>query len=51
MVADAHPLTSERIKHLASEALSHPRALNPGEIQELGASVMRHIEPRNGGDV
>ena len=40
------PITSQKIKHLAGEALKTPSTLSNKEIQELGASVMAHIEPR-----
>jgi hypothetical protein len=42
------PSTWARIKHLASEAMSRPSTLTIEEIKELGASVLRHIEPRLG---
>jgi hypothetical protein len=40
------PLTSQKIKHIASEGLRAPSTLKTQEIQELAASVMSHIEPR-----
>jgi len=40
------PLTSRRIKHIASEAMQHPSALTAAQIRSLGASAMAHIEPR-----
>jgi hypothetical protein len=42
----ASPLTSPKIKHLASEGLKHPSKLTARQVEELAASVMRHIEPR-----
>lgn len=40
------PLTSPKIKTIASEGLRAPSTLTNKQIQELGASVMAHIEPR-----
>jgi len=40
------PLTSPKIKHLASVGLETPSKLSTKETQELAASVMAHIEPR-----
>ena len=45
-----HPITSARIKRLAGVATATPSKLTSKQTQELGASVLRHIEPR-GGDV
>jgi hypothetical protein len=44
-------LTSQKIKRLASEAMTHPGSLKSEEIRELGASILRHIEPRAGGKI
>jgi hypothetical protein len=38
---EPHPITSPKIKTLATRA---PSKLTTKETQELGASVMRHIE-------
>jgi len=43
-----HPITSPRIKHLAGKA-TEGDSMTKKETQELGASVLRHIEPRKGG--
>lgn len=43
------PITAPKIKKLAAKALEKPSTLTTAETQELGASVMRHIEPRKGG--
>ena len=43
---EPHPITSPKIKRLASKATRTPSKLTTKETQELGASVMRHIEPR-----
>jgi hypothetical protein len=43
------PITSPKIRHIAGEAAAHPGNLTDKEISELGASVLRHIEPRRGG--
>jgi len=43
-----HPITAPKIKRLASKATRAPSTLTTKETQELGASVMRHIEPRGG---
>lgn len=45
---DPKPITSTRIKHLAGEGLSRPSKLTTKQVQELAASVMRHIELRGG---
>jgi hypothetical protein len=45
---EPHPITSPKIKRLASKATRAPSQLTTKETQELGASVMRHIEPRGG---
>jgi hypothetical protein len=45
---EPHPITSAKIKSLASKATRVPSKLTTKETQELGASVMRHIEPRGG---
>jgi len=45
---EPHPITSLKIKRLASKATRAPSQLTTKETQELGASVMRHIEPRGG---
>jgi hypothetical protein len=45
------PSTSQSLKTLASEAMTHPSLLNAGQVRKLGAEVMRHIEPRKGGKV
>jgi hypothetical protein len=46
--APVHPITSPRIEHLAGKA-TRGEKMTPKEQQELGASVLRHIEPRKGG--
>jgi hypothetical protein len=43
-----HPITAPKIKHLAGVATLTPSKLNNKQTQELGASVLRHIEPRGG---
>jgi hypothetical protein len=43
-----HPITSPKIKEIASKATRDPGKVTPKQTQELGASVMRHIEPRGG---
>ena len=43
-----HPITSAPIKRLASIAMETPSKLSNAQTQKLGASVMRHIEPRGG---
>ena len=43
------PITSPKIEAIAGRAVAHPEKLTKGEIAELGASVLRHIEPRKGG--
>jgi len=43
-----HPITSSKIKHLAGIATATPSKLTTKQTQELGASVLRHIEPRDG---
>jgi len=45
---EPHPITSPKIKRLASKATRTPSKLTTKETQELGASVLRHIEPRGG---
>ena len=40
------PLTSRKIKHIASEAMQRPSKLTAAQIRSLGASAMAHIEPR-----
>jgi hypothetical protein len=42
------PLTSQKIKHIASEGLRAPSTITNKQTQELAASVMAHIEPRKG---
>jgi hypothetical protein len=37
-------LTSARVKYLAGKALREPKTLTNSEIQELGGSVLAHIE-------
>jgi len=46
--ANPHPITSPAIKCLAGIATKTPSKLTTKQTQELGASVMRHIEPRGG---
>ena len=41
------PLTSPKIKHIASEGLRAPSTISNKQTQELAASVMAHIEPRH----
>ncbi len=43
-----HPITSSKIKTIASTATRTPSKVTTKQTQELGASVMRHIEPRGG---
>lgn len=43
-----HPITAPRIKRLAGVATTTPSKLTTKQTQELGASVLRHIEPRGG---
>jgi hypothetical protein len=43
-----HPITAPKIKHIASVATWTPSKVTTKQTQELGASVMRHIEPRGG---
>ena len=43
-----HPITSPRVKHLAGIATETPSKLTTKQTQSLGASVLRHIEPRGG---
>jgi hypothetical protein len=43
-----HPITAPKIKHIASVATKTPSKVTTKQTQELGASVMRHIEPRGG---
>jgi hypothetical protein len=42
------PITSPAIKKLAGIATATPSKLTTKQTQELGASVLRHIEPRDG---
>jgi hypothetical protein len=46
--AHAYPITAPKIKRLASIATRTPSKLTTKQTQELGASVLRHIEPRGG---
>jgi hypothetical protein len=43
-----HPITAPKIKHIASVATRTPSKVTTKQTQELGASVLRHIEPRGG---
>ena len=43
---EPHPITAPKIRKLASKAMTSPSTLTTKETKELGASVMRHIEPR-----
>ena len=43
-----HPITSPKIAAIASTATRSPNKVTPKQTQELGASVLRHIEPRGG---
>ena len=45
---EPHPITAPKIKHLAGIATKTPSKLTTKQTQELGASVLRHIEPRGG---
>lgn len=45
---EPHPITSPTIKRLAGIATAKPSKLTTKQTQELGASVLRHIEPRGG---
>jgi hypothetical protein len=45
---EPHPITAPKIKRLAAIATKTPSKLTTKQTQELGASVMRHIEPRGG---
>jgi len=40
------PVTSPKIAHIAGVGLATPSKLTNKQIQELAASVERHIEPR-----
>jgi hypothetical protein len=40
------PKTPRPIREIASEAMRNPGSLSRPEIRTLGASSMRHIEPR-----
>jgi hypothetical protein len=42
------PITAPKIRTLASKAFRAPSKLTTKETRELGASVLRHIEPRGG---
>jgi hypothetical protein len=44
-----HPITSDYIKTLSGRAEHDPKSITPKQVQELAASVQRHIEPRKGG--
>src|ERR1700683_5134334 len=43
---EPHPITAPKIRRLAGIATAAPSKLTTKETQELGASVLRHIEPR-----
>jgi hypothetical protein len=45
---EPHPITSPKMRTLASKAFRVPSKLSTKETRELGASVLRHIEPRKG---
>jgi hypothetical protein len=45
---EPHPITSHKMRHIASKAFRAPSTVTTKETRELGASVMRHIEPRGG---
>jgi hypothetical protein len=45
---EPHPITAPKIKRLAGIATATPSKLTTKQTQELGASVLRHIEPRGG---
>jgi hypothetical protein len=45
---EPHPITAPKIRHLAGIATATPSKLTTKQAQELGASVLRHIEPRSG---
>jgi hypothetical protein len=45
---EPHPITAPKIRRLAGIATKTPSKLTTKQTQELGASVMRHIEPRGG---
>ena len=39
-------ITSDKIKHLAGIGLERPSTLTAKQVQELAASVQRHIESK-----
>jgi hypothetical protein len=45
---EPHPITAPKIRRLAGIATATPSKLTTKQTQELGASVLRHIEPRGG---
>jgi hypothetical protein len=46
-IKESHPITAPKIRHLAGIAMATPSKLTTKQTQELGASVLRHIEPRD----
>jgi hypothetical protein len=47
-IKEPHPITAPKIRHLAGIAMATPSKLTTKQTQELGASVLRRIEPRGG---
>jgi hypothetical protein len=45
---EPHPITAPKLRTIASKALRAPSTLSSKETRELGAEVLRHIEPRGG---
>ncbi len=45
---EPHPIIAPKIRRLAGIATVTPSKLTTKQTQELGASVLRHIEPRGG---
>jgi hypothetical protein len=45
---EPHPITAPKIRHIAGVATATPSKVTNKQTQELGASVLRHIEPRGG---
>jgi len=45
---EPHPITAQKIRHIAGIATATPSKVTNKQTQELGASVLRHIEPRGG---
>lgn len=45
---EPHPITAPKIRGIAAKAMNAPSTVTTKQTRELGASVMRHIEPRGG---